>query len=69
MQQLKGGDDMEVLDMTDKELITITMDRYAELQRIKRDNGDYENKELDYAIKLTAAKLSSLGVNVEDITL
>lgn len=69
MQQLKGGDDMEVLDMTDKELITITMDRFAELQRIKRDNGDYKNKELDYAIKLTAAKLSSLGVNVEDITL
>ena len=60
---------MEVLEMTDKELITITMDRYAELQRIKRDNGDYENKELDYAIKLTTAKLSSLGVNVEDITL
>lgn len=60
---------MEILEMTDKELITITMDRYAELQRIKRDNGDYENKELDYAIKLTTAKLSSLGVNVEDITL
>ncbi len=55
--------------MTDKELIAITMDRYAELQRIKRDNGDHENKELDYAIKLTTAKLSSLGVNVEDIAL
>lgn len=65
----RGGDDMEVLEMTDKELITITMDRFAELQRIKRDNGDHENKELDYAIKLTTAKLSSLGVNVEDITL
>lgn len=48
--------------MTDKELIMITMDRFAELQRIKRDNGDHENKELDYAI-------SSLGINVEDITL
>ncbi len=60
---------MEVLEMTDKELITMTMDRFAELQRIKRDNGGHENKELDYAIKLTTAKLSSLGVNVEDITL
>jgi len=60
---------MEVLEMSEKELITITMDRYAELQRIKRENGDYKNKELDYAIKLTAAKLSSLGVNIEDITL
>ena len=65
----KGGDDMEVLEMTDKELIAITIDRYAELQRIKQSNGNQENKELDYSIKLTVAKLSSLGVNVEDITL
>lgn len=55
--------------MSDKELITITIDWFAELQRIKQANGDQENKELDYAIKLTIAKLSSLGVNVEDITL
>lgn len=60
---------MEVFEVTDKELITITIDRYAELQRIKRENGSQENRELDYAIKLTAAKLSSLGVNIEDITL
>ena len=60
---------MVVLEISDKELITITIDRYAELQCIKRDNGDHENKELDYAIKLTTTKLSSLGVNVEDITL
>lgn len=56
-------------DMTDKELITITIDRYAELQRIKQSNGNQENKELDYSIKLAVAKLSFLGVNVEDITL
>ncbi len=55
--------------MTDKELITITIDRYAELQRIKQSNGTQENKELDYSIKLAVAKLSSMGVNVEDITL
>lgn len=60
---------MGVSEMTDKELITITIDRYAELQRIKQSNGNHENKELDYSIKLTIAKLSSLGVNVEDITL
>ena len=58
-----------VQDMSEKELITITIDRYAELQRIKKANGNQENKELDYSIKLTIAKLSSLGVNVEDITL
>ncbi len=55
--------------MTDKELVTITIDRYTDLQRIKKENGSQENKELDYQIKVTAAKLSSLGVNVEDITL
>lgn len=55
--------------MSDKELITITIDRYAELQRIKQANGNQENKELDYSIRLAVAKLSSLGVNVEDITL
>lgn len=55
--------------MQDKELIILTIDRYAELQRIKQSNGSQENKELDYSIKVAVAKLSSLGVNVEDITL
>ena len=58
-----------MVDMTDKELITITIDRYTDLQRIKKANGGHENSELDYLIKVTTAKLSSLGVNVEDITL
>lgn len=58
-----------VQEMSDKELITITIDRYAELQRIKQANGSQENRELDYSIKLAAMKLSFLGVNVEDITL
>ena len=55
--------------MTDKELIAITIDRYTDLQRIKKANGNQENQELDYQIKVITAKLSSLGVNVEDITL
>jgi hypothetical protein len=55
--------------MTEKELISITIDRYTDLQQIKRANGDYKNEMLDYLIKVTTAKLSSLGVNVEDITL
>ena len=55
--------------MTDKELITVTIEHYGDLQRIKRANGGQENPELEYALKLTAAKLSSMGVNVEDITL
>ncbi|MBD5555477.1 MAG: hypothetical protein HDQ95_09120 [Roseburia sp.] len=56
-------------DMTDKELITVIIDKYTDLQRIKKANGNTENAELDYQIKVAAAKLSSLGVNVEDITL
>ena len=55
--------------MTDKELFTVTIDRYTDLQRIKKANGDFINPELEYQIKITIAKLSSLGVSVEDITL
>ncbi len=55
--------------MTREELISITIDKYTDLQRIKKANGSCENKELDYQIKVTIAKLSSLGVSVEDITL
>lgn len=65
----KGGENMEVMEMSDKELITTTIDRYTDLQQIKKANGGHENEMLDYLIKVTTAKLSSLGVNVEDITL
>lgn len=56
-------------DMTEKELITVLIDKYTDLQRIKRANNGVENQELEYQIKVTIAKLSSLGVSVEDITL
>lgn len=55
--------------MSDKELIIITIDKYTDLQKIKKANGDHENKELDYQIKVTLAKLASLGVSAEDITI
>ena len=55
--------------MTEKELITVTIDNYMNLQRVKKANGDHENKELDYQLKGLVAKLSSFGVNVEDLTL
>lgn len=64
---MRGGGRME--GMTDKELITITIEQYAALQRIKSANGDMENKELDYQLKILIAKLSALGVNVEDLTM
>ena len=55
--------------MTKEELISIVIDKYTDLQRIKNANGGNENRELDYQIKVTLAKLASLGVSVEDITL
>lgn len=55
--------------MTREELISLTIDKYTDLQRIKKENGNTENKELDYQLKVTIAKLSSLGISVEDITL
>lgn len=60
---------MELMEMTREELVTITIDKYMDLQRIKKDNGNQINNELDYQIKGVIAKLSSFGVNVEDITL
>ena len=56
-------------EMTEKELITILIDKYTDLQRIKKANGDTKNAELDYQLKVTVAKLSSLGVSVDDSTL
>ena len=55
--------------MTREELISLTIDKYTDFQRIKKANGNTENKELDYQLKVTIAKLSSLGISVEDITL
>ncbi len=67
---MKGGDNMEVNhDMSDPELKALLIDKYTDLQRIKRANGDTVNEELDYQIKVATAKLSSFGVNVEDLTL
>ena len=67
---MKGGANMEVNhDMSDQELKTLLIDKYTDLQRIKKANGDTVNEELDYQIKVETAKLSSFGVNVEDLTL
>ena len=67
---MKGGVNMEVNhDMSDQELKTLLIDKYTDLQRIKKANGDTVNEELDYQIKVATAKLSSFEVNVEDLTL
>ena len=56
-------------EMTREELVVITIDKYMDLQRIKKANGGTVNEELEYQIRGTVAKLSSMGVSVEDITL
>ena len=32
----KGGENLEVMEMSDKELIATTIDRYTDLQQIKK---------------------------------
>ena len=39
------------------------------MDTFKKSNGDHENQFLDYLIKVTTAKISSLTVSVEDIIL
>ncbi len=53
-------------DMTEKELITTMIDKYTDLQRIKKANGDHENAELDYQLKVIKNKLSALGIPTEE---
>jgi len=45
----------------EKQFITITIDTYINLQRIKKENGNQENREFDYQLKGIVAKLYSLG--------
>jgi len=61
----KGGERM-VQEMSDKELITVMIDRYTDLQRIKKANGDHENSELDYQLRVIKNKLSALGIPTEE---
>ena len=50
------------------EIITQEIEKYGMLQRIKEESTG-ETPYLDYEIKLTEAKLHSLGVNTEDLKL
>ena len=55
--------------MQEKELLVLLIDQYTNLQRIKKANGDTVNEELDYQIRATAAKMTSIGMNLEELTL
>lgn len=49
----------------EKEMITTLIDKYSDLQRIK--NADNLEKEVDYQLKVTKAKLESFGVVTENL--
>ena len=51
---------MEVLEMTEKEQIAILIDQYTDLQRIKA--AENKEKEVEYQIKTTKAKLEAMGI-------
>ena len=55
--------------MTESELIAVLIDKYTDLQRIKKANGEVSNSELEYQIKITRKKLSLLNVDVDELTL
>ena len=50
---------------TEKEMINNLIDKYTDLQRIKK-SADLE-KELDYQIRITKAKLESFGIITSDL--
>ena len=56
-------------EMTESELIAVLNDKYTDLQRIKKANGEVNNSELEYQIKITRKKLSLLNVDVDELTL
>lgn len=58
---------MEVLEMTEKEQIAILIDQYTDLQRIKA--AENKEKEVEYQIKTTKAKLEAMGIVTEDLNI
>ncbi len=55
----------EILEMTEKEQIAILIDQYTDLQRIKAA-ADRE-KEVEYQLRTTKAKLEAMGIVTEDL--
>lgn len=51
------------------ELQVSEIDNYTRLQKIKQANEGTQNDVLDYEIAISKAKLETMGVNLESITL
>ena len=50
---------------TEKEMINNLIDKYTDLQRIKK--AENLEKEVDYQLKVTKAKLESFGIITSDL--
>ncbi len=58
---------MEGMEMTEKEQATSLMDKFIDLQRIKA--AEDKEKEIQYQLKTTKAKLEALGIVTEDLNI
>ena len=54
-----------IIDMNEKEMINNLIDKYTDLQRIKK--SDNIEKEVDYQLRLTKAKLESFGIITSEL--
>lgn len=54
-----------MMDMNEKEMINNLIDKYTDLQRIKK-SANIE-KEVDYQLAVTKAKLESCGIVTEHL--
>lgn len=54
--------------MNDKEMISVLIDKYTDLQRIKATLKE-DNAEVNYQIKTVKAKLEAFGIVAENLNL
>lgn len=59
------GKEEDMDDMTEKEQATLLIDEYTKLQRIK--SATDKEKEIEYQLKTTKAKLEALGIVTENL--
>ena len=53
-------------DLNEKVMINYLIDKYADLQRIKKVQKS-ENEELDYQIKIAQVELAIYGINTQGL--
>lgn len=56
---------MEVFEMNEQELKKVAMEKYTNIQRIKK----YGQEEIEYQEKILKAELQMLGISTEELEL